>query len=107
MLLWERGYVLYSCFVTMVSTGLHRNVDWTAAIWFHLYSLLRPLCIVVKSLISPGFPLAVNQKVVKQEENALLDISRRDFEEVSIKQWFCANIRQVGSLSKQKERIGF
>lgn len=48
--------------------------------------------------ISPGFPLTVNQEVVKQEENTLLDIPSRDFEEISAKQQICTNICQIGSL---------
>lgn len=48
--------------------------------------------------ISPGFPLTVNQEVVKQEENTLLDIPSRDFEEISTKQQICTNICQIGSL---------
>lgn len=49
---------------------------------------------------SPGLPFAVNQEVVKQEEDAFLDIACRDFQEISMEQQLCADICQVGSLKK-------
>lgn len=47
---------------------------------------------------SPGLPLAVDQQVVEQEEDALLDVARRDFQQVPVQQQLRADICQVGSL---------
>lgn len=47
---------------------------------------------------SPGLPLAVDQQVVEQEEDALLDVAGGDFQQVAVQQQLRADIRQVGSL---------
>lgn len=68
------------------------------SLFFYIVVHLFKLCVVVMLPISPGFPLTVNQEVVKQEENTLLDVPSRDFEESSAKQQVCTNICQIGSL---------
>lgn len=47
---------------------------------------------------SPGLPLAVNQQVVEQEEDALLDVAGGDFQQVAVQQQLRADVCQVGSL---------
>lgn len=47
---------------------------------------------------SPGFPLAVDEKVVEEEEGSLLDIARRDFQQGPLKEQLGADVREVGTL---------
>lgn len=55
-------------------------------------------------IVSPGFPLAVNQEVVKQEENTFLNVAGWDFEQISMEQQLCADICEVGSLQEKKKQ---
>lgn len=54
---------------------------------------------------SPGLPLAVDQQVVEQEEDALLDVAGGDLQQVAVQQQLRADVCQVGSLrAREVER---
>lgn len=46
----------------------------------------------------PGFPLAVDEEVVEQEEGPLLDVPRRDLQQRALQQELRADVREVGAL---------
>lgn len=47
---------------------------------------------------SPGLPLAVDQQVVEQEEDALLNVPGGDLQQVAVVEQLRADVRQVGPL---------
>lgn len=50
---------------------------------------------------SPRFPLAVDKQVVKEEEGSLLDVARRDLQQVALKEELCADVCEVGALGRE------
>lgn len=56
-------------------------------------------------LKTPVFLLAVHQKLVKQEENPLLDVSCRNLQEDAVHEQLRARICDIRALKEQKKRF--
>lgn len=51
---------------------------------------------------TPVFLLAIHQKLVKQEENPLLDVSSRNLQEDALHEHLCACVGDVGALQRDR-----
>lgn len=68
------------------STGLPQQITWAA--WPSPSS-------------SPGFPLAVDKQVVKEEEGSLLDVAGGDLQQSALQEELGADVREVRALGME------